>query len=287
MASAIAIGDEVIRHIDGAEHESPEIQKDPVALLTHMDAIRLILHRMLHDVSHHRSDHGGVRRPDAVADLLGHIRRGDEPHGLRILIVVAEVGDAIGILDQTAFERMRLERPAVVQHAVEHRERQIQPRAVPFEPLCDADALLVMLEMAIDLLERLLPDVAKGRVPEVMSERDRLHEVFIQGQCARHRPPDLCDLEGVRHPRPIMIALRRDVDLRLVLHPPEGIAVEDAVTIPRKVRPERILRLRMRPLRLLHMKGARRQDIVFSLFDPFPWIHSRPPWKNDGVFILL
>jgi len=82
-----------------------------------------------------------------------------------------------------------------------------------------------VLEAAVlvhELGERVLAGVPEGRVPEVVREGDRLGEVLVQVECARDRARDLRDLDRVREARPVVVALGRDEDLRLVLEAAEG-----------------------------------------------------------------
>ena len=55
--------------------------------------------------------------------------------------------------------------------------------------------------------ERVLARVAERRVAEVVREADGLDEVLVQAQRARDRARDLRDLERVREPRAIQVAL--------------------------------------------------------------------------------
>src|SRR5215217_9116895 len=85
-------------------------------------------------------------------------------------------------------------------------------------------------------VEHRLPRVAEGRVPEVVAEPDRLGEVLVQSERARHAASDAARLERVREPGAVVVAFRRDEDLRLVLQPPEGLRVNDPVAVALKRR---------------------------------------------------
>ena len=98
------------------------------------------------------------------------------------------------------------------------------------------------------MVERLLADVAERRVPEVVAERDRLDEVLVERECTRDRARDLRDLEGVRQARSVVVASRRDEHLRLVIEPPERLAVDDPVAIALKRRPQAAFELGASPV---------------------------------------
>ena len=67
--------------------------------------------------------------------------------------------------------------------------------------------------------ERVLPGVTERRVPEVVGERDRLGEVFVEAQDASDRAGELRRLERVGEARAVVVALVVDEDLRLVFEP--------------------------------------------------------------------
>ena len=73
--------------------------------------------------------------------------------------------------------------------------------------------------------------VAERGVTQVVAERDRLGQVLVQPQRPRARPRDLRDLERVREPRAVVIALGRQEDLRLVGQSAKGLAVDDPVSV--------------------------------------------------------
>src|SRR5918996_3336812 len=86
-------------------------------------------------------------------------------------------------------------------------------------------------------VEHLLARVPEGRVTEVMAEPDRLGQVLVQPERARHASRDPARLERVREPGAVVIALGRDEDLRLVLQAPERLRVDDPVAVTLEGRP--------------------------------------------------
>ena len=80
-------------------------------------------------------------------------------------------------------------------------------------------------------VQHVLADVAERRVPDVVPKPDGLRQVLVEAQRPRDGPADAGHLERVRQPRAVVIALRRDEHLRLVLEPPERLAVHDPVAI--------------------------------------------------------
>ena len=78
---------------------------------------------------------------------------------------------------------------------------------------------------------------------EVVRERQRLRQILVEAERAGDRAGDLRDLERMGQPRAEMVALVVDEDLRLVLQPPKGVGVDDAVAVALERRAERIVRL--------------------------------------------
>src|SRR6202012_2507339 len=56
-------------------------------------------------------------------------------------------------------------------------------------------------------------------------------EILVEPKRAADRARDLRHLERMRQSRPVVIALVIDEDLRLVLQPPEGSRMDDAVAV--------------------------------------------------------
>ena len=168
-------------------------------------------------------------------------------HG--VVDVVVDVGDAVDEADDLALERRGLPRPArVAQDPVAHRVGEVEA----LEHVDDPQRVLVVAEAAAEALaraavEHVLADVAERRVAEVVAEPDRLHEVLVEPQRPADRARDLRRLERVGEARAVVVALGRHEHLRLVLEPPERLAVHDPVAVALERRAQRALLLRHRP----------------------------------------
>ena len=69
------------------------------------------------------------------------------------------------------------------------------------------------------------------RMAEIVRQRERLGEILVETERPRERARDLLHFQGVRQPRPVMIALVEDEDLGLVFEPAEGGGMDDAVAV--------------------------------------------------------
>ena len=160
----------------------------------------------------------------------------------------------------------------VVDDAVLDLEGQIEPHALALKILNDAQALLVVREVADDLRHRRLARVTERRMPDVVPECDRLCQILVEEKSSRDRARDLRHLQAVRHARAIVIA-RDDVDLRLALQAPERLRVQDAVAVALKIRAEGARRDRRSPSALPALCRKRREYLIFQFLTLFPYRH--------------
>ena len=150
-------------------------------------------------------------------------------------------------------------------------QRQVQPAAVVLEHVDDAQALLVVVEAAgHERVDDALAGVAERRVAEVVAERDRFGQLLVQPQHLRDRARDLRHLERVRQPRAVVIARRREEHLRLVLQPAKRLAVNDAIAIALKRRPDVVFGFGTQAAARVGALGRlRREDVAFARFELF------------------
>ena len=73
-------------------------------------------------------------------------------------------------------------------------------------------------------------------MPEIVRERDRFREIFVQSQSARDRATDRRDFDRMRQARAQMIARAIEKNLRLVFEPAKCARMNDARAIALKLR---------------------------------------------------
>ena len=179
---------------------------------------------------------------------------------------MVDVRDPIDDADDLPLVGLGLLRPGVREDPVADLVGEVElPR--------DAERLLVVPEAAAEalakgLVERLLARVPERRVAHVVTEADRLDEVFVQPQGPRDDAGDRSRLERVRDARPVVIALRVDEDLGLALQPSEGLRVDDPVAVALERRPDAACFFRLHPAaRLVRADGVRRERDVLERAD--------------------
>ncbi len=116
-------------------------------------------------------------------------------------------------------------------------ESQIQPVEFGiafFQQIHHAQRLQIVLEAAVLAhagVQRILPGVAERRVAEVVRQRHRLDQVFIQLQQPRDGAADLRHFQAVGQPGAEQIAFVVDEYLGLVFQAAEGGGMNDAVAV--------------------------------------------------------
>jgi hypothetical protein len=124
--------------------------------------------------------------------------------------------------DRLGRRRWSRNRPVVLHQSFQALERQIEPverGILALEARHHVKALGVVIEAAVAgeaLIEGALAGVSKGRMAEIVRQRQGLREVVVEAELARDGACDLGDLERMRQPRPVVIALVEQEHLRLV-----------------------------------------------------------------------
>ena len=58
------------------------------------------------------------------------------------------------------------------------------------------------------MVQRLFPRMSERRMPQIVSQGDRLDQILVQAQRLCYRPRDLRDLQRMRQPGPVVISYR-------------------------------------------------------------------------------
>ena len=154
----------------------------------------------------------------------------------------------------------------MLDQALERLPGEIEPIEAGIFPLKlgdHAQRLGVVIEAAIfggGAVERPLPCMAEGRMAKVVGKSKRLGQILIDMERARHGAGDLRHFEAMGEPRPVVIALVIDEDLRLVGQPAEGGRMQNPIAVAGIERPGRAQRFRHEAAPALALiRGVRRQ----------------------------
>jgi hypothetical protein len=154
--------------------------------------------------------HGLVLRVEQR--LLAQLVERQQPGAVAVVNVVVVVGDRIGDVGYLRLEARlpalqealanvpeltRVALRAVLEDAFARLEHEVETREIGvlrLELIDDSQRLQVVLEASVvshARIQRVLPGVAEGRVPEVVGETNGLGQRFIQAQGMRYRTADL------------------------------------------------------------------------------------------------
>ncbi len=248
--------------IDAIEHEGAQREHRRTDLLTLAD-VTLALGG-LDEIVDECVDALRPFRSEKLDLFVRQVRGIEDPMTDGVVDVVVDVGHAVDDADDPALEGLGLLRPGVLENSVPHFRGQV-------ERLGDPQRLLVVAETGLEalpqrLVERFLAGVAERRVPHVVAEADRLRQVLVQAQGARDSASDGCRLERVRHPRPEVVAVGIDEDLRLPFQAAEGLRMENPVAVALERRAQTTLFVLARaPACAIRADGERRQPRLLVL----------------------
>ena len=159
---------------------------------------------------------------------------------------------------------------------------QIKPFTAVFQKFDHAEALLVVAEaFGQQVVQCAFPDVAVGRVAQVMPEGDGFGQVFVKTQGTGQRTGNLGHLERVGQPGAVMIPLGGKKHLRFEFQAPEGFAVDDPVPVTLVFCPQVTGRHRFIAAGGFGRTGGpRRKQCFFLLFLPFTDRHRKAPFLH-------
>src|SRR5579863_909751 len=148
-----------------------------------------------------------------------------------------------------------------------HLKRQIEPRKVQIallELLDNMQRVQIVVEMVAMLahsqVELPLACVSKWRMPNVVYQRQSLHQIAVQSQRARNRAANLRHFQCVREPVAKMIGKARGENLCLGFQPAKCPRMHHTVAVPRVIVAVGMRRLAITPAsRLLHVHRIRRK----------------------------
>ncbi len=179
---------------------------------------------------------------------------------------MVDVRDPVDEPHDLPLERLGLALARVREDPVADLVREVERERDPLRLLVVPEAATESLPH--DVVERILARVPERRVAHVVPEPDRLGQILVQPQRPRDDARDRRRLERMGHPRPVVVALGVDEDLRLPLQAPERLRVDDAVAVPleRRAHAARLLG-KLSSARLERAHGERRQALL-ELADP-------------------
>jgi hypothetical protein len=86
-------------------------------------------------------------------------------------------------------------------------------------------------------VERTFAGMAKGRMAQVMRQRQRFAQILVETQRARERASNLSNFKRMSEPGPEVVALMKDENLGLMGQPAERSRMDNAIAVATEVAP--------------------------------------------------
>ena len=225
----LAFSHRILIHI--FKHEGAKVHGSPLHFRRHPDL------RLVHAVDDHIMDHRIQANSGRISKNLPiwfrNIFLFEHASPDRVVNIMVDIGNLIRQAYDLSFQRMRRTRGFMIQDSVTHFPGQVQSLALLFQTFHHPYALLVMLEpQRAYLVKRPFSRMAERRMPQIMPQRDRLHQIFIETKSLCYCPGILGYLQRMGQPGPVMIPFGKKEYLRLLLQPAKCLAVEDPVPVP-------------------------------------------------------
>lgn len=227
-----------------------------------------------------------------LVTLFRHIGSADHPAANGIIKIMAQVGDNISIADNAALGGFRQVPPISGNHlaialgvfgnAVTHLIGQIQALATVFQGIDHPQALPVMGKAAgHQFIEDGFTGMAEGGMTEIMAVGNGLDQIFIESHGASDGAGYLAHLQGMGEPGPVMIAGRRQKNLRFMLETPVRLTVNNPVPVSLKSTADGALLLMTQSPLALATQASEGESICcsrvsISLRTPIPFPVGQP-----------
>ena len=145
---------------------------------------------------------------------------------------MVNIGDPVGNLHNPALQGGGFLPSCVAQNAVPNLLCQVQALTVLFQLFHHPDALLIVPEAArYHSIQSTFPRMAERGMSQIVAQRNRLCQIFVQPQGPGDGPGDLGNLQGMGQPSTVMIPLRRKKHLGFPFQAAERLTVDDPVTV--------------------------------------------------------
>ena len=231
--------------------------------------------------------HLGIGRVEC-RDLRAQLLEIEEARLETIVEIGCVVRDFVHQIDQLRFKRRPLvekilgERrkfrrgivPRMFDDSLAHLKREIQTREIEIallELLDDPQRVEIVVEAVAVLaharIEPAFAGVAERRMPDIVDQRERLDQVGIEIERARHRARDLRHFDRVREPVAEMIGETHGENLRFRFQAAKRARMDHAVAVARVVVSVGMLRFRVAPAARpphVHCVGCQRHRTHFS-----------------------
>ena len=267
---------DLVRAVDTGYILAQQFLHRLAALRTEDD--RILAGTVLDDVGDQCIDDLAIGRAERIADGCRDILKLHDPCPGGVFDITPDVGNLVGNADDTALERgwhammdgvegqfighladvgcqfiFTVRLAAMAGDAVPHLKAEVQAMLlfVFSQPIDDAQAVELVLEKAVWCVffqagvEHSFTAVAKGRMTQVMAERNRLDQVEVESQGTTDGVGNVMDIDDMFHPGADMVILGIEKHLSFVAQTAEFHGENDPARIALEYGPHRAFAFRL------------------------------------------
>ena len=166
---------------------------------------------------HHRIQPFSCRHSENIRITLRNIFYPQDSSTDRIINIVIDIRNFIRQSHDLSFQRMRISTSLMIFNPINYFPGQIQSLSLFFQIFYYTHTLYIMTESRwTDTGKRTFPCVSERCMPQIMSQCDCLHQIFVQSQRFRDCSCILRYFQCMCKSCPVMIPLRIKKDLRLL-----------------------------------------------------------------------
>ena len=131
-----------------------------------------------------------------ISEKSSHCNRNiifcDDSRTLSIVHIVMDIGDLVRKTHDLAFQSRRISTGTVIHDPVTDFPGKIQSVPVLLQYFHNPDALFIVGKTPrMYLIQRSFPGMSERRVPQIMSQRNGFHQIFIKPECLGNGTGDL------------------------------------------------------------------------------------------------
>ena len=185
----------------------------------------------------------------AVSENTSDVRRNallaQDASAFGVVNVMVDICNPVRELYYPALKGIGLFSARVADYSVAHLIGKVESPAAVFNHINNAQTLLIMVKAVFHhSAKRPLSGVAERRMTEIVSEGDSFGQALVERKTDGNGARNLCNLKRMSKACAVMVAVRREEDLRFMLETAERAAMNNPVAVALKGGSDRAFLLR-------------------------------------------
>ena len=231
----------------------------------------------------------------AVSENTSDVRRNtllaQDASAFRIVNVMVDICNPVRELYYPALKGIGLFSARVADYSVAHLIGKVESPAAVFNHINNAQALLIVVKAVFHYgAKRPLSGVTERRMTEIVSEGDSFRQALVERKTNGNGARNLGNLKRMSEACAVMVAVRREEDLRFMLETAERAAMNNPVAVTLKSRPNRTFLLRAFSAPGVCAKAGKARKIfpfVFKGTQPYLVHIALPSRTNLHIYTLF